>query len=56
MFREIRTSEKIRETIKEESGYKRIRPETDLSIEEAKKMCAEIWNQMILEAGGKPIL
>ena len=55
-FREIRTSEKITDLDerkkKEEKGYLKIKPETDMTVEEAIRAILEEFNKASREAGG----
>ena len=49
MFREIRTKEKITDLSKEESkSYQNIKPETEITFEEAKAFCEGLFTGMRL--------
>lgn len=50
MFREIRTMEKITDSVeKKELNYKKIKPEEKMTIEEADVFWTEMFNQMARE-------
>ena len=53
MFREIREIREIRpeKEKKEDRNYLKIKPETDISVEE----CREFWDQIFGEGAGKEI-
>lgn len=53
MFREIRKSERITdqyEPQKKEYGFMKIKPESDITVEEARETFREIFEQMRREA------
>lgn len=49
MFREIRTREKLYNK-KEEKGYTKIKPETNITVKEAEETIMQIWQDMINQA------
>lgn len=59
MFREIRRVESIEKIIKEErrkreeEGFRKIKPETDMTVEEARDIWMQIWNQACIEEAAK---
>ena len=50
MFREIRVKEIRRDKKEEEKGFKKIKPETNISVKEANEIVMQIWQEAIVQA------
>lgn len=46
MFREIRRKERITENTRKEENYKNIKPETNMTVEEAVDFWTEVFNKV----------